>query len=230
MSWLFSRALVVGYLRQNSSDGEQSVPLNTPLIPPAYCAHDKMTDFSHLSQSGMTFARLTEERGTELLTSYLAVFRAKHFQLRHEEPTFHPKISGLRCEGLFGKSDQDSCLPKTSQKPQLKWQPAIYWQTDTTQNILSSVLPTWVRIIFGIGFGYLHTPTCTANFAAPSMQKHKSCRNFVTVFGKPSPTNFEFLMGWPIGWTDLKPLAMDKYQLWQQSHFLSCGKTSNANP
>jgi len=28
----------------------------------------------------------------------------------------------------------------------------------------------------------------------------------------------EWLMGWPIGWSDLKPLAMDKYQLWLQQH------------
>ena len=28
----------------------------------------------------------------------------------------------------------------------------------------------------------------------------------------------EWLMGWPIGWTDLKPLATDKFQQWQLSH------------
>lgn len=29
-----------------------------------------------------------------------------------------------------------------------------------------------------------------------------------------------WLMGWPIGWTDLKPLEMDKFHLWQQQHSL----------
>jgi hypothetical protein len=28
----------------------------------------------------------------------------------------------------------------------------------------------------------------------------------------------EWLMGWPLGWTDLKPLATDKFRLWQQQH------------
>jgi hypothetical protein len=28
----------------------------------------------------------------------------------------------------------------------------------------------------------------------------------------------EWLMGWPLGWTDLKPLAMDKYRSWLQQH------------
>jgi hypothetical protein len=28
----------------------------------------------------------------------------------------------------------------------------------------------------------------------------------------------EWLMGWPLGWTDLKPLEMDKFHSWQQQH------------
>jgi hypothetical protein len=28
----------------------------------------------------------------------------------------------------------------------------------------------------------------------------------------------EWLMGWPLGWTDLKPLEMDKFQKWQEQH------------
>jgi hypothetical protein len=36
--------------------------------------------------------------------------------------------------------------------------------------------------------------------------------------GKLNPTWVEWLMGWPLGWTDLKPLEMDKFQRWQESH------------
>lgn len=36
--------------------------------------------------------------------------------------------------------------------------------------------------------------------------------------GKIHPNCSEIVMGWPIGWTDLKPLEMDKYQLWLQQH------------
>ena len=32
------------------------------------------------------------------------------------------------------------------------------------------------------------------------------------------PWWIEMLMGWPIGWTDLKPLEMDKFRLWLLSH------------
>jgi hypothetical protein len=36
--------------------------------------------------------------------------------------------------------------------------------------------------------------------------------------GPLNPTWVEWLMGWPLGWTDLKPLEMDKFQQWQQQH------------
>jgi hypothetical protein len=36
--------------------------------------------------------------------------------------------------------------------------------------------------------------------------------------GRLNPTWVEWLMGWPLEWTDLKPLAMDKCQEWQQQH------------
>jgi hypothetical protein len=36
--------------------------------------------------------------------------------------------------------------------------------------------------------------------------------------GQLSPTWVEWLMGWPLGWTDLKPLETDKYRQWLQQH------------
>jgi hypothetical protein len=36
--------------------------------------------------------------------------------------------------------------------------------------------------------------------------------------GRLNPTWVEWLMGWPLGWTDLKPLEMDKFQQWLQQH------------
>jgi hypothetical protein len=35
---------------------------------------------------------------------------------------------------------------------------------------------------------------------------------------KLNPQLCEWLMDWPLEWTDLKPLEMDKFQLWQQQH------------
>ena len=36
--------------------------------------------------------------------------------------------------------------------------------------------------------------------------------------GRLNPTFVEWLMGWPIGSTAFSPLAMDKFQEWQQQH------------
>jgi hypothetical protein len=36
--------------------------------------------------------------------------------------------------------------------------------------------------------------------------------------GQLNPPWVEWLMGWPVGWTDLKPLETDKFQSWQQQH------------
>jgi hypothetical protein len=36
--------------------------------------------------------------------------------------------------------------------------------------------------------------------------------------GQLNPTWVEWLMGWPIGWTDLKPLETDKFRQWQLQH------------
>jgi len=39
--------------------------------------------------------------------------------------------------------------------------------------------------------------------------------------GRLNPDWVEWLMGWPIGWTDLKPLEMDKFQKWREAHLSS---------
>ncbi|EPJ82398.1 hypothetical protein CFT9_15997 [Pseudomonas sp. CFT9] len=36
--------------------------------------------------------------------------------------------------------------------------------------------------------------------------------------GHLNPDLAEWLMGWPTGWTDLKPLATDRFQSWQRAH------------
>lgn len=38
------------------------------------------------------------------------------------------------------------------------------------------------------------------------------------ITGLLNPEWVEWLMGWPIGWTALQPLAMDKFHEWQQQH------------
>ena len=38
------------------------------------------------------------------------------------------------------------------------------------------------------------------------------------VGGQLNPNWVEWLMGWPIGWTDLEPLATGRFQEWLDAH------------
>ena len=117
MSWLFSQALVEEYLEENFWDGEPSAPLNGNPIPQAYCAPDKMTGFSRLSRFGMTFKPLTESRGKELLTLYLAGFPARTLVLRGGgQALLEAEVPcGNTWQGLLGRYDPSTHSLKTAQ-------------------------------------------------------------------------------------------------------------------
>jgi hypothetical protein len=117
MSWLFSQVLVEEYLGDISSDGEPSVQSSGNPTQQAYCAPDKMTAFSRLSRYGMTYKPLTEDRGEELLMSYLAAFHAKTSPQPEKEQglTESNQECGEKWHGSFVKYDLDSSLWKTHQ-------------------------------------------------------------------------------------------------------------------
>jgi hypothetical protein len=117
MSWLYSQALVEEYLGDNFSDGEQSVPLNGSHTQLAYLPPDKMTEFSRLSRSGMTFKPLTESLGTELLTLYLAAFPVRTSALQDGEQDSMEKAHqcGITWRGWLAKFDQHSYSWKIAQ-------------------------------------------------------------------------------------------------------------------
>lgn len=63
-------------------------------------------------------------------------------------------------------------------------------------------------------------PTPHANAATgPGTQGRDGGRNLqTTVNGSLNPSWVEWLMGWPIGWTALEPLATDRFRSWLRSH------------
>jgi hypothetical protein len=65
-------------------------------------------------------------------------------------------------------------------------------------------------------------PTPTAHNSKEGAYPAEGTRNTPTlafqIGGKINPDWNEWRMGWPIKWTDLKPLAMDKFQRWLHSH------------
>jgi len=286
MSWLFSRVLVEEYLGDISSDGEPSVQLNGSPTQQAYCAPDKMTVFSRLSRFGMTYKPLTESRGEELLTLYLAGFHAKTSpQLeREKELTENGQGCGEKWQGSFTKYDPDSCSWKTHQCSLLgdldefsetwpQWglmQGGECWEQQTLAHRIN-----------GTEFGLLPTPTASmmpcegtvrimrkqwleGNFtleeaSAIAGRDVRKSQGKVKAWPTPVKSDYaarrpsqgwrgesdlpsvvwtetggrenpekppaqlnadwvEWLMGWPLGWTDLKPLETDKFQKWLDAH------------
>jgi hypothetical protein len=242
MSWLFSQALVAEYLGENSLDGEQSAPLNGKPTQQAYCAPDKMMAFSRLSQFGMTYKPLTETRGEELLTLYREDFHAKTSvpQEKAQELTENEAECGEKWRASFVKYDLDTSLWRTHQFSLLEdldefletwpqWglmRDGECWEQRTLE-----------QAIRGTEFGLSENkkwPTPGASDAIrgtspnwkpirPSGQPaqyplNQALRDITGQTGRPNPIFVEWLMGWPIRWTDLKPLEMDKSHCAQQQH------------
>ena len=217
MSWLYSQVLVEVFLGANSSDGEQSVQSNGNPTQQAYCAPDKMTDFSRLSRFGMTFKPLTESRGEELLTLYLAGFHAKTLvqQEKVTDLTEREAPCGSRWRGWLAKYDHSTCSWKTAQCSLLE---------EESESLVT--LPRWGMTVDGLLWeqptlepntketecGLWPTPTTPSgggNCGGSGAYKN-ALKNGTYIPHSINPNLYEWLMGWPLGWTDLKPLEMDK--------------------
>ena len=61
------------------------------------------------------------------------------------------------------------------------------------------------------------TPSGGGNAGGSGAHKN-ALKNGTYIPSSINPNLYEWLMGWPQGWTDLKPLEMDKYHKWQQLH------------
>jgi hypothetical protein len=235
MSWLFSQALVAEYLVDTCSDGEPSAPLSGNPIQQAYCAPDKMTAFSRLSRFGMTFKPLTANRGEELLTLYREGFHAKTLVQQDEaqELTESAAVCGEKWRASFTKYDPDSRSWKTHQCSLVE-DLESFLETWPQWGLMRDG-ECWEQMQLGLvtiekEFGYWPTPTATDWNATGKLEtlKRQGDKNGAGHQNKP-PYQYarkfnmkmplaaqEILMKWPLGWTDLKPLEMDKSHSVQQ--------------
>jgi len=235
MSWLFSQALVAEYLVAKSLDGEQSVQLNGKPTPQAYCAPDKMTEFSRLSRFGTMFKPLTENLGKELLMSYLEDFHARTSlsQEKVQESMEHDQECGEKWQGLLAKYDPIMSLWRTRQCSLLEdleqsleiwpnWGSmlnGVCWEETmpnylTEENEFGCWLPTMsVSMKNGAASKrYMNSEEYRGSMPMEWIRTSKDCAQYF------NPDYAELLMDFPIKWTDLKPLEMHKFQLWQQQH------------
>lgn len=117
MSWLFSQALVEAFSGAGSSDGEPSAPLSVMPTPHKFWRNDKTMEPSKLSQFGLTCAVLTEDRGAELLMSFLEASRARTSArpARAQGSKVNAPASGLNLLGSLARWDPASSSWKTPQ-------------------------------------------------------------------------------------------------------------------
>ncbi len=240
MSWLFSRALVEEYLVDTCLDGEQSALLNTTPMPQAYSPPDKMTAFSRLSQFGMTFAPLMDGLGEELLMSYLEDSHVRTLALQGKEKELQaPEVGfGKKWHALSMKFDPDTSLLKThhclfnevlplSYVTLPQWglmQDGEFWEQMISVGTMSgNAAGFWPTPLKEGGPGMQQRKLTDAvaiaegfkprYYPAPGMEERQAFT------GKVSPEWAEWLMGWPMGWTDVSiELGTVKFQRWQQQH------------
>lgn len=238
MSWLFSRALAAEFLAAGCSAGEPSAPSNLTSTPDAFLWPDKTTDASSLARYGMTFELLTERRGAALLTSFLAAFRAKTSAAPADAPasTASEADSGARWLGSFAKYSPDTCWWRTPPTlfPEGSVACSPIWPTwGWMRNGECLALTTLTRRTRATESGLLPTPVASESLhgfqiSAEYEAKRKAQRRGIKLGqwlyrrGRAdlanSPTFREWMMAWPIGWTDCAPLETARFQQWLASH------------
>jgi len=235
MSWLFSQALVAGFLEATSSAGEPSAPSSGNHTQQVYLSPDRTTVISRLSRFGMTCRPLTVERGEELLTLFRAAFPVKTSQLQGRATGL--MASGQECgerwRGSWVKYDLDSSSWRTHQHSLLGGL-AEYLETWPRWGSMRSG-ECWERkpleqFIAESEFGLSLPTPCKNEFAGTGKKRFRGSPHFrgaktaealrtcETDKTYSHPQFIEEIMGWPIGWSAIAPLATDKFQEWLQRH------------
>lgn len=211
-----------------SWDGTQFVPLSEKTTLGEYCLPDSGTACCQDSPSGMTCAPSRERLGRDVFRSSAEDFHARTSPSAAQERDWTERnlVCGPRWRGLLGRFSRDSCSLKTP-----------HYSLLGGSNEFSGTLPRWGMMLDGecleltkpvlriaateSGLS-LPTPSATdyKGSSKPGQRRGQLTDPAMGVLppgGKLNPTWVEWLMGWPTGWTDLKPLAMDKYRQWQLS-------------
>lgn len=248
MSWHCSQALVAAFSEATCSDGAPSAPSSTTPTPAAYYWPDKTTEHSRLSRFGMTSEPLTADHGAELLTWFLAASHARTSPLPEmaTDSMASAPAFGQRWLGSLAKYNPHSRTWKTHQCSLLGGSDEFSETWPQWGSMRNGEL--WLRPIPALltsvsESGYWPTPTVCGNYnrkgasatsgdgLATAVKKGKSRMERTgskavevlpqAVGGPLSPDWTEWLMGWPIGWTDLKPLETVRFHEWQQQHSIS---------
>ena len=235
MSWHYLRELAGESLEDICSDGEQLPPLKLQTIHAVFYCNGKLMDSYLDSLFGTTFVPLMGNPGEQKSMSSQVDSHARTFQLAEKVMDLKEKgpDCGERWQGLLAKFDPITSLWKTPQCSLLEdleqsletwsnWglmRDGVCWE-ETTPNYLIEEnefgcwLPTMtVSMKNGCSSKrYLNSKEYRGSMPMEWIRTSKDCAQYF------HPDYAELLMDFPIRWTDLKPLEMDKFQSWQQQH------------
>lgn len=233
MSWHYLRELEGESLEDICSGGELCVPLKSKITHAEFYCNGKLMDSYLDSLSGTTLKHSMGSLGQEKSMSSQVDFPVRTFQ--PQERVMDLKVNDLECgqkwRASFTRYNHDSSLWKTHQCSLLgdldefsetwpQWglmQDGECWELTlqdlTTSETESGLLPTVLATDWKGG--------TTAARQDNGKLRFDQWRDYVKLkhgLTYPHPTHSELRMGWPQGWTDLKPLETDKFQVWRQQH------------
>lgn len=216
------------------SDIPAFVPSSSTNTGGKSCSNDSAMESCPASQSGTTCGLSTASRGAEESIVYAAVFPARTYPPRtstRQTSTGRSLLYGAIWRESSARFDRATSSWKTLQCSLL---------ADSTE--FSPTLPRWGMLVDGVlwegniwerpeesAFGFWGSPTAsvTKDFEFTKEQILRS--NFGATHSKytnqflrciddfPAPEFGEWIMEFPIGWTDLKPLEWRKFQSWRQT-------------
>ncbi len=221
MSWHYLQGQEAASWEGTCLDGAPSALLSLLSTREECCLPGNATECCQPSRSGTMCEPSTGSRGADGLMSLAEVSPAKTLAAPGTvtDSTEKEAASGLRWPASFVKYDRDSCSWKTRQFS-LLGDLDEFSETWPRWGLMRDgeclVLPMSERRTFERGSGLW--PTCRV-FMHKDSQVDRGKSNLGEVVGGPLNADWtEWLMGWPIEWTDLRPLATDRFRSWRQQH------------
>lgn len=236
MSWHYLQGQEEACWEASFLDGAPNVLLKLIPTQENACCRDKETECLNDSQFGITSKLLMEDHGKERLTLLQEDSLAKTlvFQGKEKESQGNDQDCGSNLQESLAKSNQDTHLLKTPQclsRKGLKSSSKTLPNWGMMQNGELLELPTQVFYTKGKESGYWPTPLASDHkMRGPNSkqkclpEKMRELMGTTNALGQKcllNPNWTEWLMGFPVGWTDLNVLEMHKFQQWLSLHFKS---------
>ena len=219
MSWHYLLEVEGESLQDICLGGEQCVPLKSKATHAEFYCNGKLMDSYLDSLCGTILEPLTENPGEEKSTSSAVDFLVKTSLQQEKELELMESDQGFgkKCFASFAKWDPISYSWKTAQISllgdlELFLETWPQWGSMQNGECLEQVMlgPSTRETESGL-WPTPTTPTGGGNVGGSGAYRNAILKG-THIPRSINPNLYEWLMGWPQGWTALEPLVMDKCQ------------------